>query len=201
MAHLLLVLAIAALIAAVALPDLTDLPLAEPALLLAACAGVFWLVALLWRRTSRRGGRKPGKLVLIDGSNVMHWDNGTPQISVVRDVAQALMAHGYTVAVIFDANAGYKLENRYMHDHALAKALGLPVAQVMVSPKGQPADGFLLHVARERRAPIVSNDRFRDWHEAFPEIAEPGRLIHGGFRDGAPYLRRSNHKAHGPHSV
>jgi len=35
---------------------------------------------------------------------------------------------------------------------------------------------------------VVSNDRFRDWAEAHPEVLEPGRLIRGGFRGGKLWL-------------
>ena len=37
-------------------------------------------------------------------------------------------------------------------------------------------------------APIVTNDRYRDWAGEYPEIAEPGRLIRGGYRDGVLWL-------------
>lgn len=154
-----------------------------PALVLSGLAAFFWLAHLFVRRQTTR------RVVLIDGSNVMHWKNGAPDIAIVRKVARALMESGYRVAVIFDANAGYKLAGRYMNEAALAKHLGLTPRQVMVSPKGQPADGFLLRAARDMNAPIVSNDRFRDWQSDFPEVAAPGRVIHGGYRDGAPYLR------------
>lgn len=160
-----------------------DPSLQLPALALAVLAAVFWLGHLLVRRRPR------DQHVLIDGSNVMHWKKGDPDIAVVRDVAKALDKNGYRVAVIFDANAGYKLADRYMNEVTLAKHLRIHPRQVMVSPKGQPADGFLLQAARDTDAPIVSNDRFRDWQSAFPEVAAPGRLIHGGYRDGAPYLR------------
>jgi hypothetical protein len=41
-------------------------------------------------------------------------------------------------------------------------------------------------------AAIVTNDRFRDWIEDFPEFAEPGRLIQGGYRNDAPYLKSNS---------
>jgi len=34
----------------------------------------------------------------------------------------------------------------------------------------------------------VTNDRYRDWAEAHPEIKEPGHLIKGGYRDGKVWL-------------
>jgi len=92
---------------------------------------------------------------------------------------------GYAPGVIFDANAGYLLKGRYKHDDAMAGYLGLAEDWVMVVPKGTIADSYLLTVARDVGAPIVTNDRYRDWADAFPEVTEPGRLIRGGYRDGA----------------
>jgi hypothetical protein len=45
-----------------------------------------------------------------------------------------------------------------------------------------------LTVARDFNAPIVTNDRYRDWADDYPEIAEPGRLIRGGYRNGTLWL-------------
>ena len=147
---------------------------------------------LLARTTLRR--RKPTRRVLIDGSNVMHWSGDDADLAIVRNIARSLTDHGYDVGVIFDANAGYKIVDRYMNEAKFARALGLKEHQIMVSPKGEPADGFLLMAARDMDAPIVTNDRFRDWQDQFPECAEPGRLIHGSWQNGAPQLRPSKGK-------
>ncbi len=132
-------------------------------------------------------GDKP-RWVVIDGSNVMQWKDGTPQIEAVRDVISRLTALGYAPGVVFDANAGHKLMGRYRHDHAFGKLLGLPHDRVMVVAKGTPADPAILAAARDLGAHIVTNDRFRDWAETHPEIAKPGHLIKGGYRDGQVWL-------------
>lgn len=134
-----------------------------------------------------RGNTAP-KWVVVDGSNVMHWRDGTPQIETLRAVLFHLAEKGYTPCVVFDANAGYKLAGSYKHDHAFGRLLGLPEDQVMVVPKGSPADPTLLAAARDLNARIVSNDRFRDWAEKHPIVSEPGRLIRGGIRDGDLWL-------------
>jgi hypothetical protein len=43
--------------------------------------------------------------------------------------------------------------------------------------------------AGHRGRRIVTNDRFRDWAEAHPEILEPGFLIWSGMRDGKVWLK------------
>ena len=89
---------------------------------------------------------------------------------------------------VFDANVGYKTIGRYLHNGELAKQLGLPEDRVLVVPKGTQADPYLLITARDLGARVVTNDRFRDWVEAHPEVCEPGLLIRGGYHEGKLWL-------------
>lgn len=133
--------------------------------------------------------KRTGKAwVVVDGSNVMYWRDGVPKLETVFDVVHQLIELGYTPGVMFDANAGYLLKGRYMHDKALGQWLGLPEGRVMVVPKGVPADPFILRAARDINARIVTNDQFRDWAEAHPEVARDGFLIKGGYRAGSLWL-------------
>ena len=187
MGHLWLVIGVACAMLAVLMPPLDPEWEAsqQPILIgLAALCAAIWLRAVFSKRRSA-----PSEPILIDGSNVMHWQDGKPNIAVVDQLVQALRAKGYRPGVIFDANVGYKLSNRFLGDAAMARLLDLPVKQVMVSPKGTPADEFLLQAARDMDAPIITNDRFRDWQDSFPEVARAGKLIRGGVQNGAPYLK------------
>ncbi|TDE34928.1 NYN domain-containing protein [Antarcticimicrobium sediminis] len=145
-------------------------------------------VFLLVRAVTRRTQRQKEQWVIVDGSNVMHWREGTPQIETVKEVVGHLSALGYTPGVMFDANAGYLLAGKYLHDGALAKVLGIPEERVMVVPKGTPADPVILAAARDLGAKIVTNDRFRDWADQHPEVYQPGHLIRGGYSSGRIWL-------------
>jgi hypothetical protein len=160
-------------------------PLALLALLLAVVFAFLWLAR---RSTSGRarpfGPTKPENWIVVDGSNVMHWQDNSPQLAPVLRVLEDLQARGYSPGVVFDANVGWKLFGRYLGDTELAALLLLPVNQVFVVPKGTQADPYILDTARKFKARIVTNDRYRDWAEAHPEVAEPGFLVRGGMRDG-----------------
>ena len=176
---LLFVLSCAGVAAALLLPGVSDLLLlAVPSVL----ASLFLLIRAIVRQ------ELPPKWIVVDGSNVMHWKDGTPQIETLREVVQRLTELGFRPGVVFDANAGYKISGRYRHDWAMGKLLGLPEERIMVVPKGTPADPKILAAARGLGARIVTNDRYRDWAEAHPEVNEPGQLIRGGYRDGALWL-------------
>ena len=135
-----------------------------------------------------RRGRPVRRPILVDGSNVLHWRNDQPDLEAVRAVLAELTARGFSPGVMFDANVGYKIGSRYLDDRHLAKMLKLPEDRVLVVPKGAPADGYLLAAARDLGAQVVTNDRFRDWAEAHPEVRKPGFLIKGGFSDGKLWL-------------
>ncbi|SFJ01047.1 NYN domain-containing protein [Jannaschia pohangensis] len=166
------------------------LPLSNQVLGLAA-AGVLIGVLLLLRaaRSDATSAPKgPVKWAVLDGSNVMHWREGTPSLQPVQDVLSHLHARGYTAGVVFDANAGYKLMGKYRHDGSLARTLDLPKERVMVVNKGEPADPMILTAARDMGAVVITNDRFRDWAEQFPEVRKRGHLVRGGYRDAVLWL-------------
>jgi hypothetical protein len=140
-------------------------------------------------------GQQPEKepdYLVVDGSNVMHWNDGPPSLDPLRLVLDDLTGRGFTPGVIFDANAGYKLFARFEDAGSFAARLGLPDDRVFVVPKGTQADRYILEAARTLRARVVTNDRYRDWHDQFPEVEEPSFLICGGAREGRIWLGLSS---------
>lgn len=85
----------------------------------------------------------------------------------------------------FDANVGYLVGDRYLGPVPLAKSLGLSARQVIVAPKGTPADPLVIEGARLLKSRIVSNDRFRDWQDQYPEVREAMRFLRGSIENGA----------------
>ncbi len=161
------------------------MPGMQALVLVAGPSALASLLLLLQGAWQRRSARLRRKWILIDGSNVMYWKGNTPRLDTLREVIDALIARGLTPGVVFDANAGYLLNDRYMDDADFARALNLPDAQVFVVPKGTPADPFLLRAAADHGARIVTNDRYRDWAEDHPEITQKGFLVPGDYRNGA----------------
>jgi hypothetical protein len=179
----LLLLSLVGMLCALVLPGASDwLLLAVPLTIASAI--------LLLRARPRPPVPVPPALpaVILDGSNVMHWRDGTPQVETLREVIVALERAGLAPGVVFDANAGYKLIGSYLHDDTLSAILGLPRSRVMIVNRGEPADPMILTAARDQGARIVTNDRFRDWAAQFPEVTRSGTLIKGGYRDGALWL-------------
>ncbi len=165
-------------------PTPTEAPVSHLGTELAVAGGVLLVLLLVFLRPRPKAKAAPQNWILIDGSNVMHWQDNTPRLDPVRAVIAEVRKKGYLPGVVFDANAGWKLEGRYMHDGDFAQLLDIEPAQVLVVEAGSPADPFLLQTAREFGARIVTNDRFRDWAADHPEVEEPGFLIPGAMQGG-----------------
>lgn len=139
-----------------------------------------------------KGAPRAERYVIIDGSNVMHWreedDGAPPRLETVAEVIRQARDRGFTPGVVFDANAGYRIGDRYLGDRELAGRLGLDPDRVRVVDKGTIADAFILMAARSLKARIVTADRYRDHAGDYPEVTQPGTLIRGGMREGKVWV-------------
>lgn len=105
------------------------------------------------------------KTVIIDGSNVAHSSEGEKALlSNIRVVREKLIEEGYQPVVLADAALRHQID-----DETGFEAL-VENGTIKQAPAGTDADYFILSFARELGANIVSNDRFKDRVEAFPEV-------------------------------
>lgn len=106
-------------------------------------------------------------LVLVDGSNVAHAGEGTAarlaNILLVRD---KLRSEGLEVVVVADAALRHQIDDSEGYERLVE------AGELKQAPAGTDADYFLLAFARELGASILSNDRFKDRVEHFPEARE-----------------------------
>jgi len=116
------------------------------------------------RHASQRAERTTA---LVDGSNVAHAvkDRGV-RLENIRLVCEKLREEGLEPIVIADAALRHQIDDAAGFEEMVA---GGGVRQ---APAGTDADYFLASFARELDAAIVSNDRFRELHHAFPEVQE-----------------------------
>lgn len=153
---------------------------ADQHLILGLCT--LLVIALLIRGRIRR--RLAERTVVVDGSNVLYWKDNTPNIATVADLVRTLRRRDLIPLVIFDANVGYLVRDRYLDDADMARLIGLAPSRVLVVGKGAPADPTILEAACTRGNRVVSNDRFRDWADDFPQVETPGFLVKGRYRGG-----------------
>ncbi len=153
--------------------------------LLLGASGIVLAVILLLRSRFR----KPINWVVVDGSNVLYWQNDEPTLHSVRLVIEQLVLAGFEPKLWFDANVGYLVAGRYMNPAQLSKALRYPARRISVAPKGTPADPLLISDAERLKARIVTNDRFRDWQERFPQVAQQDVFLRGRIKNKRVHLK------------
>lgn len=161
-----------------------------PALLVAALGVVVGVVLVLRFRL-----RAAPVWIVIDGSNVLYWRDETPNLHTVRQCVEGLVRNGWTPLLWFDANVGYLVGSHYMGPHELSRALRYPASHINVAPKGTPADPLLIEQAGDLGARIVTNDRFRDWVETYPQVADAGLFLRGSASDQGVSLRFADEPA------
>lgn len=162
-------------------------PVLSPALLLAAFGLVASILLLVHSRT-----RQPKRWIVVDGSNVMYWRDDTPRLHTVRQCIEELVGLGWTPVLWFDANVGYLVSSRYMGPRELSRVLRYPAANINVAPRGKPADPLLIEQARSLGARIVTNDRYRDWVGAYPQVADPDLFLRGSASLAGVELRQAD---------
>ena len=109
-------------------------------------------------------------IVLVDASNVAHSTEGErPLLSNILAVREKLSEEGLEPIVVADAALRHQIDDRGGYEQLVDRGI------VRQAPAGTDADYFILSFARELDARVVSNDRFRDRLQDFPDAAD--RLI------------------------
>jgi hypothetical protein len=111
--------------------------------------------------------RKESKVAIIDGSNVAHSTEGDhARLDNIRLVSEKLVEEGYEPVVVVDAALRHQIDDKAAFERMVEDGT------IRQAPAGTDADYFILSFARELDAVVVSNDRFKDRLEAFPEARE-----------------------------
>ena len=134
-----------------------------------------------------QSGQDQPRTAIIDGSNVAHSTEGDEarlaNILLVRD---KLTEEGYKPVIVVDAALRHQIDDSGQFERLVDEG------EIKQAPAGTDADYFILSFARELEAFIVSNDRFRDRREAFPEARE--RMIRFMIVDGEVVFERRNQR-------
>ena len=104
---------------------------------------------------------------LVDGSNVAHSSEGEKaRLRNIELVVARLEEDGLEPIVVADAALRHQIDDTQKYEALIDEG------EIRQAPAGTDADWFILSFARELDAYIVSNDRFRDRQEAFPDARE-----------------------------
>jgi hypothetical protein len=127
------------------------------------------------------------RTVIVDGSNVAHSSEGEKALlQNIRVVREKLIEEGYEPIVLADAALRHQIDDEHGFEALVEEGT------IRQAPAGTDADYFILSFARELDANIVSNDRFKDRVEAFPEVKK--RVIRYMILNGEVVFERRTHR-------
>ena len=107
--------------------------------------------------------------VVIDGANVAYEEKsggGKPKLSNLLKVRRELEERGLDPIIVVDASLKYDID-----DQAQMEAL-IESQHIRQVPAGTDADFFILEIAHEPDARIVTNDRYRDYQSRYPWVED-----------------------------
>ncbi len=112
---------------------------------------------------------KEKKPIVVDGANVAYVetsDDDEPKVSNIIAVKKSLEAKGYDPIIIIDASLRHEID-----DPQQLEAL-IDDKTIRQAPAGTDADYFILEVAEDDGANVVSNDDFSEFKDDYPWIKE-----------------------------
>lgn len=116
----------------------------------------------LFKRTRRSRIPVHSGTVIVDGSNVALHRSRKGRIRNIKIMIKALERKGFKVKVIVDASLRYRIDKPSELEELINQG------KIIQAPPGTPADYFILKLAEDLNAIVVSNDMYREWWKEFP---------------------------------
>ncbi len=147
---------------------------------------------------------KRKKTIVVDGANLAYEEmtqDRKPKVSNIKAVMQKIRGMGLRPIVIVDASLIHDVDKPDQLDAMINSG------QIKQVPAGTNADYFILKIAKEHNAQIVTNDQYKDFAKQFPKIDErrvPAMIVDGTVEIYEPALNvadngngQNNHDRHG----
>lgn len=101
---------------------------------------------------------EPGatRRAVVDASNVAHSGERGARLATLLAVRDQLEEEGFEPIIIADAALRYQIDDKPGYERLIESG------ELQQAPAGTEADYFVLKLAKELGAMVVSNDRFRD---------------------------------------
>jgi Zc3h12a-like Ribonuclease NYN domain len=119
------------------------------------------------------------QLVVVDGSNLATEGRSTPSLRQLDEAVRAFLAEhpDYEVVVVVDATFEHRIAAAERAQFNAAELAG----EIVTPPAGAVGrgDAFILKIAKQSGAIVLSNDSFQEFHAEHAWLFEEGRLIGG----------------------
>jgi hypothetical protein len=116
--------------------------------------------------------------IVVDGSNIayLQTSDGKPTVDAIERVRGELEKMGYRPIVIVDAALWHHVDDPDRLNSLIDEGV------INQAPAGTDADVFLLETARREHSKIVTDDRYRDHQDRFPDpdsLRSPVMIVDG----------------------
>jgi len=123
---------------------------------------------------------RSGRLrVVVDGSNLATEGRTVPSLVQLDEAVRAFVEEnpGADVIVVADASFEHRVATSERARFKEAELAG----EIVTPPAGAigRGDAFILKIAHRINAVVLSNDSFQEFHEEYPWLFDPNRLIGG----------------------
>jgi hypothetical protein len=136
--------------------------------------------------------------VVVDGSNLATEGRSLPNLTQLEEAVNAYQAEhpDATIIVVVDATFEHRIDPSERSRLKDAELHG----EVVAPPAGTIGRGdvFILKIAERQDAVVLSNDSFQEFHEEFPWLFEPGRLVGGKPVTGVGWIFTERTPVRGP---
>jgi hypothetical protein len=114
--------------------------------------------------------RPSTRTIIVDGNNIAYHlaPEGTPLVNNLILAYRSLTSRGLRPVFVISSALVHVIDKPDILKELMAQV------EVVEAPRGTNDDLKIIHVALDRRADIVSNDRFLDWIDRYPWV--PDRL-------------------------
>ncbi|MGH7507587.1 MAG: NYN domain-containing protein [Longimicrobiales bacterium] len=122
------------------------------------------------------------RVAVVDASNVANSaPSAKARLEYLTLVVACLQDAGVMPVVVADAGLRRRIDDRDGYLRMVEQG------RIRVAPAGTEADELILKLARELDAAVVSNDRFREWRQRYPD--EVARRVGFRVRNGVAEVR------------
>jgi len=105
--------------------------------------------------------------VIIDASNLAHYqieEDSKPKLNNILSAVNILEKNGHEFVILADASLKHEIDDKKKYKILLEEKA------IEEAPSGTDADHFILKLAEEENAKILSNDYFREFNDEFKDI-------------------------------